>query len=176
MIAGLLVVFNRPKTTPYPLLVLYSSLLMPPIVLLNGDRIITRNECISTGIVLFAALSAIAGILLMPMRDPDLPDDDISRIFEPPNPRLRSPEDNLSLWQFMTVSWMSPLISRGLTRQLNEEDVWSLSHEFQHRKLHDTFRELSGSVLRRVVVANVLDLVIVSILGIVELLASTIRG
>ena len=176
MIAGLLVVFNRPKTTPYSLLVLYSSLLMPSIVLLNGEGAITRNEYIETGVRLFAALSAIASILLMPMRDPNLPNDKISRPFQPPDPSLRSPEDNLTLWQFMTVSWISPLISRGSARQLNDEDVWSLSYEFQHRKLHDTFRELRGSVLRRVIVANRTDLVLVFFLGTVELLASTAYG
>lgn len=174
MIAGLLILFNRPTTTPYSLLVLYGSLLMPPTVLLSCNRSVTRNEYILIGTELSAGLSAITSILLMPMRNPVLPNDDISRPFEPPDPRLRSPEDNLSLWQFMTVSWMAPLISRGSARQLNEEDVWSLSYEFQHRKLHDTFRELKGSVLRRVVFANALDLILVSILGIVELLASTV--
>ena len=176
MVAGLLVLFNPPKTTPYSSLVLYGSLFMPYIVLLNCNRSITHNEYILVGVGLSAALSAIVSILLMPMRNPDLPNDDISQPFDPPDPRLRSPEDNLSLWQFMTVSWMAPLISRGSPRQLNEEDVWSLSYEFQHRKLHDTFRELKGSVLRRVFYANALDLVLVSVLGVVELLASTVHG
>ncbi|KAL8737968.1 MAG: hypothetical protein Q9181_001190 [Wetmoreana brouardii] len=108
----------------------------------------------------------------MPLRDPDLPDDDISRAFEKPNHLLRSPEDKLTLWQYMSVSWMSPLISVGYTRQLNDDDVWNLSLEFQHRILHQKFRELAGSVVRRLLSANGLDLVILSCLGIVEALSN----
>ncbi|KAL9596693.1 MAG: hypothetical protein Q9179_004531 [Wetmoreana sp. 5 TL-2023] len=111
-------------------------------------------------------------ILCMPLRDPNLPDDDISRPFEKPNHLLRSPEDKLTLWQFMSVSWMSPLISVGYTRQLNDDDVWNLSFEFQHGMLHQKFRELAGSVVRRLLSANGLDLVILSCLGIVEALSS----
>lgn len=134
-----------------------------------------RQEGVAAAILgTFAALFAIATILNMPIRDPDLPNDQISPAFKAPDPRLRSPEDNLTLWQFMSVSWMGPLISLGTTRQLNDQDVWQLSYEFQHRRLHDTFRELPGSVLRRVLVANRIDLVIVSFLGLVELLASMI--
>jgi hypothetical protein len=119
-----------------------------------------------------AASIALAAILCMPMRDPSLPNQDISPTFQVPNPQLRSPEDNLTLWQFMTVSWMKPLISLGSQRQLNDQDIWTLGYEFQHRGLHDHFRRMRGSVLRRVLVANRIDLVIVSILGLVELCAS----
>ncbi len=68
---------------------------------------------------------------------------------------------------------MSPLISLGSARQLDEEDVWSLSFEFQHRPLHDKFRELKGSVVNRLLEANGLDLVFISVLGVLESLAST---
>jgi len=127
---------------------------------------------ISSALGVVVALFAISIILHMPMRDPDLPSDQISSAFNDPNPQLRSPEDNLTLWQFMTVSWMGPLVSLGTTRQLNEQDIWQLSYEFQHRWLHDTFRVLPGSVLRRLLAANRVDLVIVSLLGFVELVAS----
>lgn len=72
----------------------------------------------------------------------------------------------------MTVSWMTPLISLGSARQLNDEDVWSLPFEFQHRILHDSFQELKGSVVRRLISANGFDLVIISSLAVLELLAS----
>lgn len=133
-----------------------------------------RRDSIAAALGVLAALLAIAIILHMPMRDPDLPDDQISQVFEAPNPRLRSPEDNLTLWQFMTVSWMQNLISLGAKRQLNDQDVWQLGYEFQHKRLHDKFRELRGTVLRRVLEANKIDLVLVSFLGLVELLAGMI--
>ncbi len=67
---------------------------------------------------------------------------------------------------------MKPLISLGSARQLNDEDVWSLAFEFQHRILHDCFRELKGSVVRRLITANGFDLVIISSLAVLESLAS----
>jgi hypothetical protein len=167
------VVINRPRTAPFSLLGLYSSLLVSSFVLFIDGGPVARYQESLTMVELIAAIAAIATILLMPMRDPDMPNDEISQAFEAPNPQLRSPEDNLTLWQFMTVSWMSPLISLGSKRQLNAQDVWLLSYEFQHRFLHDKFRELPGSVLRRVLFANAIDLIVVSVLGMVELLAST---
>ena len=119
-----------------------------------------------------AAFGAMAIVLLMPMRDPDLSTDDISPPFEPATSALRSPEDNLNLWQFMTVSWMTPLISAGYKRQLNDDDVWKLSYQFQHSRLLDSFREVQGSVVKRLMKANGLDLTIQTILGIVENLGS----
>ncbi len=171
--AGALVVISRPKTTPFSLLALYSSLLVSHFIIFIENHPALRHDSIAAALGALAALLAIAIILHMPMRDPDLPNDQISPVFKAPDPRLRSPEDNLTLWQFMTVSWMGPLISLGKERQLNDQDVWQLSYEFQHKRLHDKFRELRGTVLRRVLEANKIDLVLVSFLGLVELLAST---
>jgi len=114
---------------------------------------------------------AVLIILCMPLRDPALPNDKISPAYGEPTHELRSPEDNLTLWQFLTVSWMAPLITLGSRRQLNEEDVWSLSFEFQHKNLHESFRELKGSVVRRLLTANGIDLIIISSLGVLSSLA-----
>lgn len=108
----------------------------------------------------------------MPLRDLLLPNEKVSPAFGPPTFDLRSPEDNLTLWQFMSTSWMGPLIALGNSRQLHDEDVWALGYEFQHRGLLDRFRELQGSVLRRLMVANGLDLIIITVLSIIELFAS----
>lgn len=175
MVAGVLVVTRRPKATPLSLLALYSSLLASHLVLFMDLSFKRSLEGSVAVLGLLAAFVAIVIILRMPMRDPSLPNDQISQAFSEPDPQLRSPEDNLTLWQFMTVSWMEPLIGIGARRQLNDSDVWALGYEFQHRRLHERFRELRGSVLGRIVAANEVDLIIVSILGVVELLASTIR-
>ncbi|KAL8758852.1 MAG: hypothetical protein Q9184_003801 [Pyrenodesmia sp. 2 TL-2023] len=63
------------------------------------------------------------------------------------------------------------MISVGAKRQLNSEDVWKLGFEFQHRLLHEKFRELGGSVVRRLLSANGVDLVILLSLGTVETLS-----
>jgi len=121
---------------------------------------------------ILTALSAMTIILRMPLRNPELPMREISKPFESPTHELRTPEDNMTLWQFLTISWMSPLIALASARQLNDEDVWSLGFEFQHRKLHDNFRDLQGSVVKRLLMANGIDCVITTSLGILELVAS----
>ena len=114
------------------------------------------------------ALVAILITVSMPMREPGFSRFGISTAFSEPTDKLRSPEDNLSFWQWMTVSWVSPLLKLARKRQLNEEDVWLLPYEFQHTFLHKAFRQLRGSVLRRLLVANWFDLVFLTLLELVE--------
>ncbi|KAL8825840.1 MAG: hypothetical protein Q9191_004169 [Dirinaria sp. TL-2023a] len=108
----------------------------------------------------------------MPLRNPTWPNHQISPANEKPSSDLRSPEDNLTLWQFMTVSWMSPLIRTGYSRQLNDDDVWSLGYEFQHDLLHNQFADLGGSVTKRLLVANSQDIVINFVLAVIETVAN----
>lgn len=108
-------------------------------------------------------------ILLMPFRTSSTPIFEISAVGQIPNSDFRSPEDNLRLWQFLTVSWMEPLISLGRKRQLHERDVWLLGFEFQHSRLHEKFRRLKGSVLARTLRANGLDVFIISTIAIVQM-------
>ncbi|KAL2132622.1 hypothetical protein VTI74DRAFT_3586 [Chaetomium olivicolor] len=124
-------------------------------------------------------LAWIAGVLLplisivvmfnMPMRDPMLDDTGIGKPFTEPTYNVRSPEDVITLWQWMTVSWMGPLIKIGYQRQLHNEDVWFLAYEFQHSRLHMLFREVTGTVLVRLLKANGLDLIIITVLGVLEM-------
>lgn len=116
-----------------------------------------------------AALGACFTVLLMPFREQSFPVMNISTVGQAPSSDFRSPEDNLRMWQFLTVSWMAPLISIGRRRQLNEPDVWSLGFEFQHRRLHEKFRRLRGSVLGRVLRANGLDVLIISVIAAVQM-------
>lgn len=120
---------------------------------------------------LLAIVSSLI-VVNMPLRNPALSHADISPAFSLPSNAYRSPEDNMTLFQWMTVSWLSPLIKLGNKRQLHDEDVWMLGFEFQHRHLHDTFRELKGSLIRRLLVANWIDLVLLTLLAIFELAAN----
>lgn len=110
----------------------------------------------------------------MPLRDPLLPSTDISSVGDIPSSHERSPEDSLRLWQFLSISWISPLLSIGKKRQLNEEDVWSLGYEFQHQRLHEAFRQLTGPVIRRVMRANGVDVFIISFSSMLNTLAGEI--
>ena len=106
----------------------------------------------------------------MPLREPALPCIDIAAVAQRPSSDFRSPEDNLRLWQFLTVSWMAPLISIGRKRQIQEDDVWYLGFQFQHQRLHDKFRRLRGSVVSRLLQANGIDIFIIALIAIAQLL------
>ena len=149
---------------------MYITLFTSKIVVLVYQWLASKSSLLE-GLTIVAALIVILTIILMPMRNPHLPNEDIGSADSPPTDTLRSPEDSLTPWQFMTVSWMSTLISLGRRRQLNEADVWGLAYEFRHRYLHDAFRELRGSVVRRLLRANGIDLVILTFLGLIELAA-----
>jgi hypothetical protein len=170
--AFLVLAIYRPARAPKSLFVLYISISASQLAILVDSITTLRAKDLPAVFVLLSSVGAIIVILRMPLRDPSLSSEEISAVFSPPTSGLRTPEDNLTLWQFMTVSWMAPLISLGNARQLNDEDVWFLGYEFQHRKLHDRFRELQGSVLSRLLEANGIDLLIISILAIIEQFAS----
>ncbi|KAF8849022.1 ABC transporter-like protein [Acephala macrosclerotiorum] len=173
VVAALLLAACRPVTTPKSLLALYCTITATQlIVLIDGTFSGLSKNDIPTIFAILTAFTAIGIILIMPLRDPSRPSGEISAPFTAPTSDLRSPEDNMTLWQFMTVSWMKPLIELGNKRQLNDDDVWMLGYEFKHRTLHDSFRELKGSVLRRLLEANGIDLVIMSLLAIIELVAN----
>ena len=164
------------KTASFAILAIMSSICVLQLYSLFDIHFAPRGQDVFD---LFDAILAFAVVLTiygMPLRNPRLSDYGISTSLDQPSNDLRSPEDNLTLWQFMTVSWMSPLISLGSTRQLNEEDVWLLGHEFQHRPLYDRFIELKGSVPRRILAANKIDLIITSSLAVFESIASRYIG
>lgn len=168
----LLIAIYRPTSTPQSLLVLYISIFVSQFAILADSVTVVLTNDLPAIFALLSSLGATIVILLMPLRDQNLPSEGISPTFSPPTSELRTPEDDLTLWQFMSVSWMAPLISLGNSRQLNDDDVWFLGYEFQHRKLHDRFRELQGSVIKRLLEANGIDLLIISMLACIEQFAS----
>lgn len=170
--AAILILIYRPQSTPRALLTLFTSIFISQALVLTDTATKLRSEDVPVLLGILLSFSAITTILNMPLRDPRLPSQEISPVFGSPGFGLRSPEDNLTLWQYMTVSWMSPLITLGKSRQLHDEDVWNLAYEFSHRLLLDRFRELHGSILRRLLEANGLDLILVSIFSTIEVCAS----
>ena len=162
-------------TVPKSSLAICCSVIVTDYILLFHAKLSPLVRVIPLSLDIVIAVGAILLIACMPLRDPYLSADQICAVFDVPTLHLRTPEDNLKLWQFMTVSWMNPLISLGKERQLNDTDVWSLGFEFQHRALHDAFQDLHGNVVRRLLQANGLDLVITGCLGVLEMLASTVK-
>ena len=160
------------ETAPISLLVLYVSMMVSQITVLLANHTSPGVKDIPEVIQPLILIGAISAVLSMPLRPSKLSREGLSPPFANPDRNLRSPEDSITLWQWMTISWMAPLIRIGKARQLNEDDVWSLPYGFQHRRLHDTFRDLRGSMIRRLLAANGIDLFISTLLGVIELLAS----
>jgi hypothetical protein len=163
---------ERPRTAPISLLVLFAGLLIAQLVVLSHTQESPKGENVPLILAPVVALVGVFIILNMPLRDPALPADDISTPGSAPTSKLRSPEDNLTPLQYMTVSWMGPLIRKAGTGKLDEEDVWDLAYEFKHSRLHNAFRGLQGSVTRRLLKANGIDLIRTTSLALVQLIAS----
>lgn len=166
LIATLITAIQRPAKTPKTLLLLYATVFVCHLVFLEASRRSLEPLDLLTVACTVLSFAALIAVLLMPMREPKLPTKGIAT--NVPTHDARSPEDNLNLWQFMTVSWMSPLIARGAKQQLHDEDVWQLPYEFQHGRLHMLFWDLQGTVVKRLFLANGLDLIIICLLGVLE--------
>lgn len=157
---------ERPRTASISLLFLFATIVL-------ADAAITISSIgFQASLCPILAFLGIVVIINTPLRDPSLPSEDISRVYGVPAATLRTPEDNLTPLQYMTVSWMGPLIQKGMTRKMDDEDVWDLGWEFKHARLHDAFRQLEGSVTRRVFVANGMDAVRTTSLNLLRLCAS----
>ncbi|KAK3294513.1 uncharacterized protein B0H64DRAFT_189203, partial [Chaetomium fimeti] len=171
VISGLILLVERPRTVPGAVFVINTVLffvvtailaLMPDALSGGWPRVLSWVS----GVAL--PLASIALMLNMPLRDPLLDSTGIGKPFAEPTATLRSPEDIITLWQWMSVSWMGPLIKIGYKRQLEDEDVWFLPYEWHHSRVHVLFRELTGTVFVRLVKANGIDLLITTFLGVLE--------
>lgn len=170
-VAVLIACCTRPRTSPTTLNMLYCGLWICQGTLLLNEQTFHERTSVLALLSAMAAFTNTVICLIMPMRDQGLGTDNIGQASKLPDGSLRSPEDNLNLLQFFSVSWMSSLISVGSKRQLNDEDVWQLSWEFQHRRLHENFRELRGSVVRRLLKANWIDLTLTTLFALLKMMA-----
>lgn len=173
VVTCIVLALERPRSTPGLVLILQVALLFIQLILFSTILHVTTRLGLLLWILEMAVpLAAIIFILNMPMRDPELSDQDICSPHQTPTSQLRSPEDNFTLWNWMSVGWMAPIVKTGCQRQLHDEDVWKLPLEFQHDRLHRLFRDVKGSVVVRIVKANAPDLIITTCLGILESLCS----
>lgn len=51
------------------------------------------------------------------------------------------PEDQVTLWQWCTFSFVEPIFGVAMRRRLELEDVWSLSPFFKHKNLFHKYLE-----------------------------------
>ena len=154
--------FFRPRTSPGSLLPFYFTALAVELLSILSAGLPQRARDICHYVAFTAAFCCVIVILAMRLRNPSLPVADISPVGDIPSNKTRSPEDNLRLWQFLSIYWMNPLITLGKKRTLNEEDVWRLAYEFQHKIIYERFRVLQGTVVKRLLKANGLDICILT--------------
>ncbi|KAK1144470.1 hypothetical protein N8T08_005343 [Aspergillus melleus] len=165
-----LIARERLRSSPVSLLLYFGSACAVEAAYIFNENAYGVHKLFAYYLAAGAAAAACVLILVMPLREPSLPCIDIGVVGQAPSADFRSPEDNLRLWQFLSVSWMAPLMSLGKQRQLNEDDVWFLGFEFQHRRLHEKFRKLQGSVVTRLLQANGIDVLIITLISIVQML------
>jgi ABC-type multidrug transport system fused ATPase/permease subunit len=130
---------------------------------------------LSTSILLheFSAAIAFAAnivILLMPFRPAALGLSDVSPVGVAPTHDLRSPEDNLKLYQFFAITWMEPMIVYGKSHMMGDGDVWKLAYQFQHRRLFDAYKHVKGTLMTRLIKAYGVECVCISLLAVAELI------
>ena len=169
----LLVTLHSPRTGSVVTAVVYASIFVTQValLLLVKSKHKTGVTRIAEYVSSVASFVSFAIQINLPLREPSRPQANIGKPSDVPAHALRSPEDALTLWQWMTVSWVGPLIKIGNVKQLDEDDVWSLGYEFQHRHLHDAFQRLQGTVLSRILRANWIDLAILTVLSLVQIAA-----
>ncbi|CAE6340042.1 unnamed protein product [Rhizoctonia solani] len=101
----------------------------------------------------FLTLGGITVILNMPLESFGKPIVDAEG-------RLPAFEDHCTLLQWITFSWVSPLVALGSRQPLGEKDMWQLSRLMRTRVLMKQFSQLNrrSSLLRKILAANARDL------------------
>ncbi|KKA29310.1 hypothetical protein TD95_002387 [Thielaviopsis punctulata] len=170
MVTALWTVFSSNAGFPLGILLIHMVLLVMQVAIALGTPVIQQNPVFLSCwlISMLAPSTIVAYISTLPLRPQWAASAEIAVPFEKPTNTLRSPEDNMSLWQWISVRWMNPLIAIGAQRQLHDEDVWKLPLDFQHARLHTFFTGMSGSVIVRLLKANGPDLIITTLLAFLE--------
>ncbi|KAF7303184.1 P-loop containing nucleoside triphosphate hydrolase protein [Mycena kentingensis (nom. inval.)] len=93
------------------------------------------------------------------------PTTDIASPTDAPSIALSMPEDNVTLWQWTTFSFVEPIFHRANKGTLNEEDVWTLSPYFKHKNLFNKYLKYrdahpTHSLIRFLLASNSLDLIL----------------
>jgi ABC-type multidrug transport system fused ATPase/permease subunit len=107
----------------------------------------------------FCGLTSLFTVLCMQYRQASASSGPISKVWTKPSSLERSPEDGMSMWQFLTGAWVWPLMTLGKERPLQKEDIWGIRYEVQADQLATAFRGLHQStIFRKLLRANAIDL------------------
>jgi ABC-type multidrug transport system fused ATPase/permease subunit len=172
-VAALLTIVDLPVQTPKLLLMQYLLMTATTLVLHAMQYLSFKANSLDFFQAGHLTLTLLAIVVIgnMPLRNPFWGALDIGNARVAPSNRVRSPEDNLTLFQFWTMRWVNPLSKIASKREIAVEDVWQLPYEFQHWRLYMAFRTLKGKLLPCLIEANGLDLFIGTFAGILERVA-----
>ncbi|KAI0687745.1 P-loop containing nucleoside triphosphate hydrolase protein [Cytidiella melzeri] len=156
-----------PCTPPYFLLLFYAANVLSGLADLIAAILGPKEEL--GKIVLDLLRATIPTILLwiagtFPLEE-ILPCSNAASDKDIPSINLTMPEDNLNLWSWMTVSYVSPIFKVAMSRTLDEPDVWSLSPFFAHKNLFTKYlgycqKHPNHSLLWFLLASNSLDLIL----------------
>ncbi|KAH7267661.1 uncharacterized protein BKA55DRAFT_188088 [Fusarium redolens] len=172
-VAALVTVLHRPVQAPKLLMLQYLLMMATTLTLRAIYYLSFKANSISPFEIgqLTLEMLAILVIMNMPLRNPFWGSSNIGNAKVAPSNHVRSPEDNLTLFQFWTMRWVNPLSKIAQKREIAIEDVWQLPYEFQHWRLYLAFRALKGKLLPCLIEANGLDLLIGTFAAILERVA-----
>jgi len=160
----------RPARCPTSLTTYYLSVILYDISIITALDSPSRFLSALCATSFCCSVLGLVVLLLMPINPSTYDVQEIAKVVATASSELRSPEDDLLLWQWLTVSWLETLLSVGKTRLINESDVWTLPLSFQHSLLIEGMKLLRGSLLRRVIRANAIDIVLLCIMSFFDMI------
>lgn len=180
----------RPPTrTPYILLLFSVTTAITAVIEVYHNLLPGLGHQTNPFLVAFSAISLATSVVILmvclsyPMMD-ILPSPTVAPLGSRPSCIYSSPEDAVSLWNWMTFNFISPILDRAGEGTLNEEDVWDLPPDFKHANLFGKYLKVVDENPRMSFVwfllrSNSQDLIIdlslklyTSVIGIVDLITS----
>ncbi|KAJ6468022.1 hypothetical protein C8R47DRAFT_1325922 [Mycena vitilis] len=169
---------HRTATPPYDLFALYVVHCVAGLVQLAGHGfeysvagvpLPGRGVLLGMALDLGSTLAGLLAVLRMPLNVPS------SRVDVSQIGVTISPEDYTPLWQWISFSWVYPLIKKarylgsGTHETLADKDVYQLSPNLQSRPVYTKFSSLQmPTLVQRLWVANSLDIIVDFLLTIVS--------
>lgn len=153
-----------PATPPYMFLIFAFLYVLSAVVSLGYDARVSTGRAVKDVLemVIPGLFTWVCGTLPVKTARPA---DNVAKPTSPPSVLLTVPEDDVTLWQWFTFSFVEPIFGVSDQRTLQATDVWSLSPYFQHRNLFNKYLEYrrahpDHSLLRFLIVSNSLDLIL----------------
>ncbi|KAG8741815.1 hypothetical protein FRC12_015533, partial [Ceratobasidium sp. 428] len=160
----------KPSCTPYyDLFTIYGAHFLA--TCFRAYQLVWREDEFGIARLIFtldASLSLLGLVIIL-----NMPLNVFGKFHDDEDGNAPSLEDQCTLWQWISFTWISPLISIGAERPLDEKDVWQLSQRMQMRVLMKKFFGMKQpSLLHRLFIANAKDLFLDFALTVVSTLMS----